>query len=1008
MKKSPFFLAALITAAAPLSLSAATVYWDSNDINPGAGDTPNGTWASSPFWSTDPLGEAIPVVWTAGDTAVFSAGTDAVNAYTVTGSGTSGAPGVLAAGVIIEDGLVTFSGGTLGLGAGFVTIKAGAALSTDSSLRISSSAGSVWPLDGGTAISTNPVNAGSFIDVDSTITLAAGGGTISHTVPNILNIVQTTTIISGPGSLTKTGPGVIAIASPCTYLGSTSIIEGELRIRASVNRLPITTALTVDSPGILNLNNVSQQIGSLSGGGLVGLGNATLTVGDATNTIFTGSIRDTANAGAGGTLSLGGRVTKVGTGSLTLSGANNYSGTTTIIGGTLKAGHAAAMGFGGIQFTTTATTVVASGATLDLNGTSAVNEPITLNGTGVGGNGALVNNSGTPASVGNGIAGIQLPTVTGSGSGYSTAPTITISGNGSGATATAALGVTAASFAINGGTTIYSTAPTVAIGGGGFGATATAILTGGVVSGITITNAGTRFSVAPTITFSGGTVATAGVNPTGTGNDTEFTVNGLTMTDAGSGYTGTTFYTFDSGNANPGTLTRSSVVLASNSSIGGSGDMTISAVVSESTSGKALTKVGAGTVTLAGANSYTGATTVSGGTLKLGNAAALGFGGAQTNTTGTTTVGSGFTLDLNGSATVNEPIILNGTGLLAKGALVNNSGTAATIGSGMAGLQVASVTGTGSGYSSAPTVTISGTGSGATAVATLGVTAASFTLNFGDKVYTVAPTVTIGGGSGSGATAVAVLSGGTTGTLIGITITNAGTGYVTAPTIAFGAGTFSSGTVSGSGTGNATQFTVSGASVTAPGSGYTGTPTYTFGSGSATPGTVTLSSVALAADSSIGGTGDITIASALVESGGARTLTKVGSGTLTISGPQSYSSLLVNEGRTNLNSPLSNATITDAAGALLNVNANANGSTVNVNGSTAFTVNQTLAALNIGATGVVSVGLPALADGPDTMAATDGLIEVAGNAALAVPEPGSLGLLAFGALGLIGRRRSAK
>jgi autotransporter-associated beta strand protein len=111
--------------------------------------------------------------------------------------------------------------------------------------------------------------------------------------------------------------------------------EGELRIRGSSNRLPITTPVTVNSPGILNLNGVSQQIGSLSGNGLVGLANALLTVGDATSTSFSGSIRDTANAGAAGATTIGGRVTKVGAGTLTFTGASTYTGATTISAGTL-------------------------------------------------------------------------------------------------------------------------------------------------------------------------------------------------------------------------------------------------------------------------------------------------------------------------------------------------------------------------------------------------------------------------------------------------------------------------------------------------------------------------------------------------------------------------------------------------------------------------------------------------------------------------------------------------
>jgi autotransporter-associated beta strand protein len=83
---------------------------------------------------------------------------------------------------------------------------------------------------------------------------------------------------------------------------------------------------------------VSQQIGSLVGTGSVGLANATLTVGDATSTSFSGTIADTANAGAGGATFTGGKLTKVGAGTLTLTGNNTYTGLTTVTGGTLVAG----------------------------------------------------------------------------------------------------------------------------------------------------------------------------------------------------------------------------------------------------------------------------------------------------------------------------------------------------------------------------------------------------------------------------------------------------------------------------------------------------------------------------------------------------------------------------------------------------------------------------------------------------------------------------------------------
>ena len=66
---------------------------------------------------------------------------------------------------------------------------------------------------------------------------------------------------------------------------------------------------------------------------------------------------------------------------------------------------------------------------------------------------------------------------------------------------------------------------------------------------------------------------------------------------------------------------------------------------------------GGGTLTLAGANSYTGATTVNAGTLKLGNNSALG------TTAGATTVSSGAALDTAGfNPNSGENFTISGTG----------------------------------------------------------------------------------------------------------------------------------------------------------------------------------------------------------------------------------------------------------------------------------------------------------------------------------------------------------
>ena len=132
------------------------------------------------------------------------------------------------------------------------------------------------------------------------------------------------------------------------------------------------------------------------------------------------------------------------------------------------------------------------------------------------------------------------------------------------------------------------------------------------------------------------------------------------------------------------------------------------------------------------------------------------------------------------------------------------------------------------------------------------------------------------------------------------------------------------------------------------------------------------------------GTKSTTFSGAITESGGSFTVTKTGSGLVNLNGPQNYSILHTTAGTTNIDGSF------PAAGT----------STVNADANTNIGVSETLAALNIGAGAVVTLGAtppPAPAFAADTLDM--------GNAAQAVPEPATTASLLSGLGLLLGLRR---
>jgi fibronectin-binding autotransporter adhesin len=190
-------------------------------------------------------------------------------------------------------------------------------------------------------------------------TQASGGGNYNSNTRLYAAIADNG---SGAVSLIKQDVGSWQLYGTCSYSGGTTVSGGALRT-GKVNALPSTGAVILaDASGAaLVLDNFSQIIGSLSGGGTnggnVSLGSGTLTVGDASSTTYAGKI-----SGTGG-------LTKQGNGSLTLAATNTYTGTTTIIGGTLRLREDSALGSGD---------VVLDGGILDMGGFSNQVDTLTV------------------------------------------------------------------------------------------------------------------------------------------------------------------------------------------------------------------------------------------------------------------------------------------------------------------------------------------------------------------------------------------------------------------------------------------------------------------------------------------------------------------------------------------------------------------------------------------------------------------------------------------------------
>jgi len=489
-----------------------------------------------------------------------------------------------------------------------------------------------------------------------------------------------------------------------TYSGGTTI-SAFVNLTAN-NASALGTGL-VTANGNLNVNGLTLSVNGLVGtSGVIGSAtNASVLAVNSTgtSTTFSGTIQN-----GSGTMGL----TALGTGTLTLSGSNTHSGATTVNGGVLRLSN---------QNAAQNSTVTMGGGSLVFD-SSVTGNAFTFGGlsgtaSGAGFNLALQNNAGTPAAVALTVGGNNASTafagvLSGAGSLTKTGSgTLTLSGSNTYSGVTSINGGTvlfSSTAALYGGTSANWTAANLTTGSGataafsvagssgfsaanldtlrGLGTGSTGFLPG---SSFGIDTTGTAFTYASNISNPNGGSNALGLSKLGSGTLTLSGSNGYTGVTSLSGGVlalGTSSALAGGGNLTFGggtlqfsaanTVDYSTRIKNSGSAISiDTNSQTVAfANAIDSTNTGGLTKLGSGTLTLSGSNTYTGGTQINAGLLAMGSALALGGSNSAV------TVASGASLDLagiTGTSTNPYALTISGSGVAGAGALTN-SGAGAT------------------------------------------------------------------------------------------------------------------------------------------------------------------------------------------------------------------------------------------------------------------------------------------------------------------------------------------
>lgn len=495
----------------------------------------------------------------------------------------------------------------------------------------------------------------SFTAPTGTVTFAYGGTqapalafTAATTAALLQANLQTIPALSAAGAVVVSGiPGGPFTVNFASNLSSNSLtaLSGPVSIVLPSGPLVVTGVnLSLTGTGITNSGALLNKIGSNTWKGNVTLdanpGFAAATTPAGTVSIAVTNFLDTLTIDGGVGELLPSGLTKLGLGKLVLTSADSYSGTTTIPSGILT---------------------IKNGSGLGGTSSAEIQRVSVYGAVGTGGTFTLTFNGQTTAQLPAGAAALQVANELNKLSSItSTGGSVTVTSTPVVVTPVLGASYTVYNYTVTfqGGTLSGSNLNQMTAAG--FGGTVTAVTTVGEGTIGTLVNAGAALEI-----DSGANGANVGAEAlvlNGTGVNQSNPAGALRNVSGINSWAG------------PITFQPAAITIGTDG-----GALTVTGTVQDGvpypTPAANFQKVGPGTLSFAGPNTYRGSTTVVAGILNIQNPTALGdpVHGAGT------VVNNGATLQLQGGITVaSEPLTINGAGVNGMGALANAAGSTNT------------------------------------------------------------------------------------------------------------------------------------------------------------------------------------------------------------------------------------------------------------------------------------------------------------------------------------------